>query len=428
MTDDQQSPEKDEETRSRMNSTRREVLRATATGALLGTGGLTALTGTAAATSITVTDLTSSLTTTDLANTLITDTGAVTLVPGSIVRQGDPRSAGEFAGGSGVVGFDDGIILSSGRVTDVIGPNDTSSETTSFGTAGDSQLNQLTGGFTTRDASVLEFEFEVPLGAEKISFNYVFGSEEYNEYVNSSYNDVFAFYINSINGATVNGNPVSINTINNNSNSGSYIDNTSGAKDTQMDGFTTVLECEGDVDPGQTNKLRLAIADTSDRILDSWVLLEGNSLTLGSCPATETALLADQDVDVGTVLAVLDDDSLDVTYTTTGDWYMSETKLAVAENCDDIPQTRSGNPQVGQFEYSATHDPPVQQYTFELPRDADWESGDTLCIAAHADVFQDENSNGTYESDVDREESAWGNGDRFTDRGNWATHFEYDVC
>lgn len=48
-----------------------------------------------------------------------------------------------------------------------------------------------------------------------------------------------------------------------------------------------------------------------------------------------------------------------MTYTTTGDWDMTETHRHVAEGCDDLPQTRSGYPKAGQFEFKATHEPPV---------------------------------------------------------------------
>ena len=46
---------------------------------------------------------------------------------------------------------------------------------------------------STGDAVVLEFDF-VP-SSDTASFNYVFASEEYLTFVNSSFNDVFAFLI-----------------------------------------------------------------------------------------------------------------------------------------------------------------------------------------------------------------------------------------
>ena len=67
------------------------------------------------------------------------------------------------------------------------------------------------------------FEFDFEVQGDNIEFNFIFMSEEYNEYVNTGFNDVFAFYISGpgivgqqnlavVPGTTT---PVSINTINN---------------------------------------------------------------------------------------------------------------------------------------------------------------------------------------------------------------------
>ena len=106
-----------------------------------------------------------------------------------------------YTGASGAIGFFDGsdfdigvnagILLSSGSIFNAIGPNDSGSSTTSWGTAGDSNLNALGGG--TQDAAVLQMD--IVSTEPTITFEYVFGSEEYNEWVGSSFNDVFAFFI-----------------------------------------------------------------------------------------------------------------------------------------------------------------------------------------------------------------------------------------
>ena len=46
---------------------------------------------------------------------------------------------------------------------------------------------------SVNDLCILEFDFEA--GGDSIAFNYVFGSDEYLEWVNSSYNDIFAFFL-----------------------------------------------------------------------------------------------------------------------------------------------------------------------------------------------------------------------------------------
>ena len=105
-------------------------------------------------------------------------------------------------------------------------------------------------------------------------------------------------------------------------------------------------------------------------------------------PAVIT-LYAGQDIDVGTVSVWNDDTTLYVKYETTGDWVMTETHLAVAEELDDIPQTRKGNPIPGRFEYKMEHDPAVQAFTYAIPLGT-WESCDIhdLVIAAHAKVVR----------------------------------------
>lgn len=208
----------------------------------------------------------------------------------NVTYAGAQVAGGRFSGGGegpdAIIGFDQGIILSSGDIAHVIGPNEQDGITGENGTPGDPDLTEL-AGFPTFDASVLEFDF-VP-DADTISFQYVFASDEYNEFVNSSFNDVFAFFVNGTNCATVNEQPVSINTINNGnpfgtdprSNPHLYrnndLDDGGGDIDTEMDGLTVVLTCEASVTPNATNHIKLAIADASDSSLDSNVFLKAGS-------------------------------------------------------------------------------------------------------------------------------------------------------
>ena len=87
---------------------------------------------------------------------------------------------------------DQGVLLTSGRITDAIGPNNAGNTTFQAGTPGDPLLNLVTGR-TTRDAC--KFEFDVIPQGDSLRFDFVFGSEEYNEWVGSQYNDVFGFFI-----------------------------------------------------------------------------------------------------------------------------------------------------------------------------------------------------------------------------------------
>ena len=103
----------------------------------------------------------------------------------------DSLAIGSFSGSSSI-GFSNGILLTSGT-TAISSPNTNSGSAGACNsTPGDSQLDPLAGA-TTYDACALEFDI-IPL-CDTVSFNYSFGSDEYPEFVNSGYNDAFAFFI-----------------------------------------------------------------------------------------------------------------------------------------------------------------------------------------------------------------------------------------
>ena len=127
---------------------------------------------------------------------------------------GNANAFGTFSGGiSAGIGIESGIMLSSGNVADAVGPNSQDNTSTNYGTAGDADLTSLSGN-NTLDAAILNFDF-ISDGGD-IFFNYVFASEEYNEYANQNVNDVFGFFLDGQNIALIPGTntPVSINTVN----------------------------------------------------------------------------------------------------------------------------------------------------------------------------------------------------------------------
>jgi hypothetical protein len=196
---------------------------------------------------------------------------------GTGVTKGAPSaSAGTFTGGKARLGIEKGVILSSGGITNVIGPNTSGSITQNNGLAGDAQLTAL-AQHQTYDATILEFDF-VP-ASPKLTFRYVFSSDEYLEYVDTQFNDVFAFYLNGANVALVPGTatPVSINNVSHHTNTQYFINNTDGHLDTEMDGLTVVMKVKATVLAGQVNHIKLAIADSGDSILDSNVFIEAGS-------------------------------------------------------------------------------------------------------------------------------------------------------
>jgi len=209
---------------------------------------------------------------------------------------GAPDAAGSF-GGTSNLGMNTGVVLCTGPVTLAPGPNNTGSAGQDNGQPGNNQLDGLAGA-NTFNAVVLEFDF-IPL-SNSIEFDYVFGSEEYPEWVNSSYNDAFAFYISgpgiggSQNMALVPGSgiPVTIDNINAGANAQYYVNNAGGAT-VQYDGFTTVLTASANVQACETYHLQIMIADAGDGVWDSGVFLEEGSLTSATVEITTTTATAD---------------------------------------------------------------------------------------------------------------------------------------
>ena len=176
--------------------------------------------------------------------------------------------SGYFTGGTAAgIGIESGIVLTSGYASNLNGTSNTSDGITGDNSSlGSTMLDALVPGYTTYDATILAFDF-VSSG-DSAYFNYVFGSEEYNEWVGSSFNDVFGFFFNGIavsdNVALIPGTTtaVAINNVNNGSNSGYYNDNDPSDLGTptpfafEYDGFTDmfIASMEG-LTPGDTYHL-----------------------------------------------------------------------------------------------------------------------------------------------------------------------------
>ncbi len=241
------------------------------------------------------------LTPEDLAQFLIGE-GTNAPVISNVSYQGSQISAGKFSGGTGILGFESGIVLSTGNIASIVGPNTLPNTTTFLGTSGDADLQAIVNQ-QTFDASVLEFDFTCE-NIQVISFQYVFSSEEYNQFVNSQFNDVFAFFLNGENIALIpdTSTPVSINNVNCNNpynpptgqNCEFFINNELGTRsvaiNTEMDGLTVVFTATAEVAPG-TNRIKLAIADVADRALDSNVFIKGQSFVCAP-PASDVLRVA----------------------------------------------------------------------------------------------------------------------------------------
>ncbi|NWF61631.1 MAG: PEP-CTERM sorting domain-containing protein [Fischerella sp.] len=231
------------------------------------------------------------ITTTGNGNDLVNSILGSGITVSNVTYNGYPTASGLFTDGlSSGIGIDKGIILTTGNANLAVGPNNQDGATGSNSFPGDADLNSLIPGFNTYDAAVLEFDFESTTG--DLFFNYVFASEEYNEYANSSFNDVFGFFLDGVNIALIPGTttPVSINNVNggnplgtNPKNPQYYINNdlSDGGPffNIQYDGFTKVFTAQVKGLSAGKHNIKLAIADAGDSILDSAVFIQAGTFS-----------------------------------------------------------------------------------------------------------------------------------------------------
>jgi hypothetical protein len=233
----------------------------------------------------------------------------------NIVFSGNAGQIGSFNAANGVFPIGEGLIMSSGNVLQVPGAGNAFA---SFGYSQtqDTDLNLISSALT-RDAVVLSFDF-VPTG-DSISFNYIFGSEEYPEFVNGGFNDVFAFIIsgpgfngpfsnNGVNIALIPGTvtPVSIDNVNDGVNSQYYVNNGNGGPNgVVFDGYTVTLRAEAQVQCGETYRIKLALADAGDNIYDSGVFIEARSFSSNAIQVEIATLSADSAIVEGCTSALV---------------------------------------------------------------------------------------------------------------------------
>jgi gliding motility-associated-like protein len=233
---------------------------------------------------------------------------------------GDPSQIGFFKSINTNLGIDSGIVMTSGDVNMVPGNQVTLIATSFNSTIGDPDLATILSNSPipvqgVNDVAILEFDF-VPQG-DSVKFEYVFASEEYDDFV-CDFNDVFGLFISGpgIAGPYTNGaenialvpgtnQEVSITTINNGDSNGScawapqnqqfYIDNTGNADNT-FDAFTTVLTARSIVTCGQTYHVKMAICDAGDWSYDSGIFLRAKSFFSNAVSVSAATLSGDSTI------------------------------------------------------------------------------------------------------------------------------------
>jgi hypothetical protein len=140
-------------------------------------------------------------------------------------------------------------------------------------------------------------------------------------------------------------------------------------------------------------------------------------------------LYAGQSINTGAVSVLVNGDNLYVVYETTDGWELMEAHLWIGSDLAGMPQTRKGNPKVGNFPYHSGDISGQTSYTFSISlADIGFvQNSDGSCevqtffAAAHA-VLRKGNGDSTYQT-----ETGWANGERIVEKGNWATYFSFDL-
>jgi len=260
-------------------------------------------------------DVETAVTKVDIVNAIAAPGTTVTL---SDINKCPPGAYGtfEFATDNNDLGLRRGLVLTSGGANLVPGPNNFPNAFVDHNAPGDAQLNYLStiqgNGSPSLDACVIEMD--VFVAADELAFEYVFGSEEYPEYANNQFNDIFAFLASgpgivgdpnlagAQNIAVLPGTntPVQINSVNNIINWEYYRNNEVSLGSTlQYDGLTAdfmgvkkSLTARVDVIPCNTYRLKLAVADRQDRVFDSGVFI---SEVRGGAPELSVAFASGLD-------------------------------------------------------------------------------------------------------------------------------------
>ena len=223
----------------------------------------------------------------------------------NITYTGSSEAISYFSANTQNMSFHSGLLITTGYRNLAMGPNNDSKSRIDNGYPGSILVDGLASS-QSHNAAILAFDL-IPSG-DTLKIRYIFGSEEYPEYVGNSYTDVFAIFMEgpgipgSQNIAKLpNGDPITVNKVNNGNPGGTgsgipacaatnpqyFVDNGNGnqapynSSNTylQFDGLTVPLTAKRAVIPGQTYHIIIVIAEGGDGIFDSGAFIEEGGIT-----------------------------------------------------------------------------------------------------------------------------------------------------
>ena len=213
---------------------------------------------------------------------------------------GSTNGIGFFTNVNSSFPLNSGIVLSTGNVLNIGGPNTSILSDGLPQWTGDTDLENIISAFTgqpmtSRNATKLEFDF-MSLN-EFMSFNFLFASEEYG-YFQCQFSDAFAFLLTDlVSGVTTNlavvpgtTTPISVVTIRddaynigcpsaNENYFAQYNDYFTSA--INFNGQTVPMTASATILPNHPYHIKLVVADRGDTLLDSAVFIEAGSFSAG---------------------------------------------------------------------------------------------------------------------------------------------------
>ena len=286
-----------------------------------------------------------------LLNTLFRQDTCFTVdVPPNAIQAISPRPAsdgstlsqtGIFRNGAASVGIDSGIVITTGFITAIEGPNSPNEAASGWAdflappqNGQDPDADALISDRDIYDLASITFRF-VPT-TDTITFNYVFFSEQYCENLDEEFSrDAFGFILTGPDGTSTNiatlpvsGDIVSPATLRPGfPDEDFFINNTRpdhGAKycggndptddvynGFAIDGFSQVLQAKGAVTPCVEHTLKIIVIDGGDPFADSGVLLEAGSFLAGLVNKPEPNTTAE----LGTLVPVEGCDTATIRFT-----------------------------------------------------------------------------------------------------------------
>ncbi|ANH61025.1 T9SS type B sorting domain-containing protein [Dokdonia donghaensis] len=210
---------------------------------------------------------------------------------------GQEQSYGYFNANGSDFPLQEGIVLSTGRLQNVQGPNTSLSDDDAPDWLGDADLEFVLDEQNTTNATILEFTFQST--ASEVRFRYLFASEEYQEGNPNTCNfsDLFGFLIRQegeqgyenialVPDTTT---PVKVTTVHPEIPNGCpginefYFESFNGnTAPINFNGQTKVIEAKAIIQPNVNYQVKLVIADEQNFRFDSAVFLEAGSFQLGT--------------------------------------------------------------------------------------------------------------------------------------------------